>query len=124
MNVILFLVILVIVVVIFAFLVCSFLNWRDGYKDAGVKMSFGEFRRIYELAPSKWDGHSDYTYHRNEWIWARDKMRNLTGRTYVCTSIAMKTLFDFGDYFFGRRELIERKREKNALRTRKSLLKV
>ena len=68
MNVILFLFLLVIVFVIFVFLVRSFLNWCDGYKDAGVKMSFGEIRRIYELAPSKWDRHSDYTYHRNEWI--------------------------------------------------------
>ena len=31
-------------------------------------MSFGGFRRIYELAPSKWDRYSDYTYRRKELI--------------------------------------------------------
>lgn len=46
-------ILLVIVFVIFYFLGWSFLEWRDGYKNAGVRMSFGEFQRIYELALSK-----------------------------------------------------------------------
>ena len=55
-------------------------------------MSFGEFRRIYELAPSKWDRYSDYTYRRKEWVSGE---REDFGKTYISTSIAMKTLFDF-----------------------------
>ena len=123
MNVILFLFLLVIVFVIFAFLVCSFLNWRDGYKDAGVKMSFGEFRRIYELAPSKWDRHSDYTYHRNEWIRTRDKTGNLTGRTYVCTSIAMKTLFDFWRLLLWQKGIDRKKKREERFKNEKVSLK-
>lgn len=94
MKVILFLVLLVIILTIFVFLGWSFCNWIDGYKDAGVRISFGEFRRIYELAPSKWDRYSDYTYRRKELI-PKDKDRGEFGETYISTKIAMKTLFDF-----------------------------
>lgn len=56
MNTILFCILMAIGFAAFVFLGWSFCNWIDGYKDAGVRMSFGEFRRIYELAPSKWEG--------------------------------------------------------------------
>ena len=92
MKVILFFVLLVIALVILVFLGWSFCKWRDGYESGSVKMSFGEFRRIYELAPSKWDRYSDYTYRRKEWV--SDDKEDL-GKTYISTSIAMKTLFDF-----------------------------
>ena len=94
MKVILFFVLLVITLVILVFLGWSFYKWRDGYKSGGVKMSFGEFRRIYELAPSKWDRYDDYTYRRKELI-PNDKDRGNFGETYISTKIAMKTLFDF-----------------------------
>ena len=94
MKIILFLVLLVIALVILVFLGWSFCKWRDGYESGGVKMSFGEFRRIYELAPSKWDRYSDYTYRRKELI-PKDKDRGEFGETYISTKIAMKTLFDF-----------------------------
>lgn len=69
MNIILFLILLAIVfAVIFVFRGWPFSSWRDGYKNAGVRMSFVEFRRIYELAPSKWRRYGDYTYRRDEWI--------------------------------------------------------
>lgn len=83
---------LVIVFAIFYFLGWSFLNWRDGYKNASIRMSFEEFRRIYELAPSRWDRYSDYTYHRKERIF---NDREDSYETYISTSIAMETLFDF-----------------------------
>lgn len=83
---------LVVVFVIFCFLGWSFLNWRDSYKSAGVRMSFGEFKRIYDLAPSKWDRYSDYTYHRKE---KNSDDRGDSYETYISTSIAMETLFDF-----------------------------
>ena len=92
MNTILFCILGAISFAAFVFLGWSFCNWIDGYKDAGVRMSFGEFRRIYELAPSKWDRYSDYTYRRKEWV--SDDKEDL-GKTYISTSIAMKTLFDF-----------------------------
>ena len=93
MNTILFCVLVAIGFAAFVFLGWSFCNWIDGYKDAGVRMSFGEFRRIYELAPSKWDRYSDYTYRRREWISIYEN-REEAG-TYISTSIVMKTLFDF-----------------------------
>lgn len=83
---------LVVAFAIFYFLGWSFLNWRDNYKNAGVRMSFEEFRRIYELAPSKWDRYSNYTYHRKERI---SDDRGNSYETYISTSIAMETLFDF-----------------------------
>lgn len=83
---------LVVVFAIFYFFGWSFLNWRDGYKDAGVRMSFEEFRRIYELAPSRWDRYSNYIYHRKERI---PDDRGDSYETYISTSIVMETLFDF-----------------------------
>ena len=94
MKVILFLVLLVIALVILVFLGWSFCKWRDGYESGGVRMSFGEFRRIYELAPSKWDRYDDYTYRRKELI-PNYKNIGYFGETYISTKIAMKTLFDF-----------------------------
>ena len=85
---------LVVAFAIFYFFGWSFLNWRDGYKDAGVRMPFEEFRRIYELAPSRWDRYSDYSYRRDEWIPTYDKRKEIRG-TFIRTSIAMETLFDF-----------------------------
>ena len=94
MNIILFLILLAIVFAVFIFLGWSFSNWIDGYKSAGVRMSFGEFRRIYELAPSEWKRYGDYTYRREEWIPLDESKGNFCG-TSIATSIAMKTLFDF-----------------------------
>lgn len=94
MNTILFCILMAIGFAAFVFLGWSFCNWIDGYKTAGVRMSFREFRRIYELAPSKWDRYSDYTYRRKEWI-PDDKDRGEFGEIYISTSIVMKTLFDF-----------------------------
>ena len=94
MKIILILILLVIILTIFVFLGWSYCNWIDGYKSGGVRMSFGEFRRIYELAPSKWDRYSDYTYRRKELI-PEDKDRGEFCKTYISTKIVMKTLFDF-----------------------------
>lgn len=120
MKVILFLIMLAIVFAVFYFLGWSYCNWIDGYKDAGVRMSFREFRRIYELAPSKWEGRGDYSYCRGEWI-SDDKGGSC--RTYIFTSIAMKTLLTFGDFFIGKKKLLERKSEKKGSRLRKFPLK-
>lgn len=100
---------LVITFVIFYFLGWSFLNWRDSYKNADMRMSFGEFRRIYELAPSKWDNGFDYIYRRREWISIYENRKE--AGTYISTSIAMRTLFDFWRLLHWQKE-IDRKRER------------
>ena len=94
MKVILFFVLLIITLFILVFLGLSFCKLRVGYESGAVKMSFGEFRRIYELAPSKWDRYDDYTYRRKELI-PNYKNIGYFGETYISTKIAMKTLFDF-----------------------------
>lgn len=94
MKVISVLVLLAVVFFVFYFLGRSFFNWIGSYKSAGVKMSFREFRRIYELAPSEWHRHCNYTYDREKWIPTYDARKEIRG-TFIHTSIAMKTLFDF-----------------------------
>lgn len=110
MKIILFLILLVIIVFAFVFLGWSYYNWRYGYKNAGVRISFGEFRRIYELAPSEWKEDIDYTYGRTEWIPSYKNREGFCG-TYISTSIAMKTLFDFWRLLFWQNK-IDRKRER------------
>lgn len=121
MKVILFLIMLAIVVAVFCFLRWSFCNWIDGYKDAGVRISFGEFRRIYELAPSKWDEYSDYTYRRKEWIFNYEK-REEAG-TYISTSIAMKTLFDFWRLLLWQKEITRKSQREKRFKKEKASLK-
>lgn len=74
---------LVVIFVIFYFLGWSYCNWIDGYESAGVRMSFGEFRRIYELAPSKWDRYSDYTFRREDWIRLDSDRENFLGLIFL-----------------------------------------
>lgn len=117
-----FFTLLVVIFVISYFLGWSFLNWRDSCKSAGVRMSFGEFRRIYELAPSKWDRYSDYTFRREDWIRLDSDRENFFG-TYISTAVAMKTLFDFWKLLFWQDE-IDRKREREeCLKKEKACLK-
>lgn len=120
MNVILFLIMLAIGFAAFVFLGWSFCNWIDGYKDAGVRMSFGEFRRIYELAPSKWKVRGDYSYYRGEWV-SDDKGGSC--RTYIFTSIAMKTLFDFWRLLHWQKEIARKEKREERFKTEKTSLK-
>lgn len=120
MKVILFLIMLTIVVAVFCFLGWSYCNWIDGYKDAGVRMSFREFRRIYELAPSKWKGRGDYSYCRGEWV-SGDKED--LGKTYIFTSIAMKTLFDFWRLLHWQKEITRKEKREERFKTEKTSLK-
>ena len=88
----------------------SLYKWINSYKNADVKMSFEQFRRIYELAPSEWRQDFDYIYHREEWIPIYDTRKEIRG-TYIRTAVAMKTLFDFWRLFSWQDE-IDRKRER------------
>lgn len=121
MNIILSLIVSAIVFAVFVFLGWSFCNWIDGYKDTGVRMSFGEFRRIYELAPSKWDKYSDYTYRRREWVPSYEKRKE--AGTYISTSIAMKTFFDFWRLLLWQKEITRKSQREKRFKKEKASLK-
>lgn len=121
MNTILFCVLVAIDFFAFVFLGWSFCNWIDGYKNAGVRMSFGEFRRIYELAPSKWDMCSDYTYRRGEWIFNYENREE--AETYISTSIVMKTLFDFWRLLLWQKEITRKSQREKRFKKEKASLK-
>ena len=72
----------------------SFYKWINSYKTAGVRMSFGEFRRIYELAPNEWENDFDYICRRVEWFSSYENGKGFCG-TYISTSIAMKIFLKF-----------------------------
>lgn len=122
MNAILVLILLVIISLIFIFLGWSFCNWIDGYKNAGVRMSFREFRRIYELAPSEWKNGFDYIYRRAEWVKLDSDRGNFFG-TYIFTSIAMKTLFDFWRLLHWQKGIARKKEREERFKNEKTSLK-
>lgn len=122
MNTILFWALVAIGFAVFVFLGWSFCNWIYGYKDAGVRMSFRKFRRIYELAPSKWDIYGDYTYRRKEWI-PNDNDRRDFCVTYISTSIAMKTLFDFWRLLLWQKEITRKSQREKRFKKEKASLK-
>lgn len=121
MNIILFCILVAIGLAALVFLGLSFCNWIDGYKDAGVRMSFGEFRRIYELAPSEWKRYSDYTYRREKWISTYENRKE--AGTYIATSIAMKTLFDFWRLRLWLKRCAKQYRREMRFKTEKACLK-
>ena len=123
MKIILFLILLVIIVVALIFLGWSCYNWINAYKTADIRMSFGKFRRIYELAPSEWENDFDYIYRRVEWCSSYENGKGFCG-TYISTSIAMRTLFDFWRLLFGKMKLIGKGSEKNGSRMKKLPLKI
>ena len=73
--------------IIFIISIVTFCNAR---KNSEVRMSFEQFRRIYNLSPNKWCCYDDYTIERKEYI-------KEDGNGIVCkeVSVSMKTYFDF-----------------------------
>lgn len=51
--------------IIFVISIITFCNAR---KNSDVRMSFDQFRRIYNLSPNKWCCYDDYTIERKEYI--------------------------------------------------------
>lgn len=100
----------------------SFYKWINSYKNAGVKMSFGQFRRIYELAPSEWKQGFDYIYRRTERVRLDSDRGNFFG-TYISTAVAMKTLFDFWRLLFWQDEIDRKKEREKRLKEEKASLK-
>ena len=87
-----FIILLLIVVGIFLLTVfiTSIITFCNARKNSDVRMSFEQFRRIYNLSPNKWCCYDDYTIERKEYI-------KEDGNGIVCKEVwvSMKTYFDF-----------------------------
>ena len=70
--------------------IISIVIFHSARKNSDVKMSFKQFRRIYNLSPNKWCCYDDYTIERKEYI-KKEGVNRLAGK--IC--ISMKTYFDF-----------------------------
>ena len=70
--------------------ILSIIAFYRTHKDSDVKMSFEQFRRIYNLSPNKWYYFDDYIMRRKDYI-------KEDGNGTVCkeVSVSMKTYFDF-----------------------------
>ena len=73
--------------IVFVVSIVTFCNAR---KNSDVRMSFEQFRRIYNLSPNKWCYYNDYTLERKEYI--KKEGENILAER-IC--ISMKTYFDF-----------------------------
>ena len=74
--------------IIFIISIVTFCNAR---KKSDVRMSFEQFRRIYNLSPNKW------YYFDNDYIMRRKEYIKEDGNGIVCkeVSVSMKTYFGF-----------------------------
>lgn len=77
---------------------------------------------IYELAPSKWDNGFDYIYRRGEWVKLDSDRGDFFG-TYIFTSIAMRTLFDFWRLLHWQEEITRKKEREERFKNEKASLK-
>ena len=70
--------------------IISIVIFRIARKNSDVRMSFKQFRRIYNLSPNKWCCYDDYAIERKEYI-------KEDGKWIGCkeVSVSMKTYFDF-----------------------------
>ena len=70
--------------------IISIVIFHSARKNSDVRMSFKQFRRIYNLSPNKWYCYDDYTIERKEYI--KKGGANILAEK-IC--ISMKTYFDF-----------------------------
>ena len=70
--------------------IISIVIFRDARKNSNVRMSFEQFRRIYNLSPNKWFYYNDYTMGRKEYV-----KENGNGLVRKEVFVSMKTYFDF-----------------------------
>lgn len=73
--------------IIFIISIVIFCNAR---KNSDVRMSFEQFRRIYNLSPNKWFCYDDYTMGRKDYV-----KENGNGLVHKEVFVSMKTYFDF-----------------------------
>ena len=71
--------------------ILSIIAFYGAHKNGDVRMSFEQFRRIYNLSPNKW------YYFDNDYIMRRKEYIKEDGNGTVCkeVSVSMKTYFDF-----------------------------
>ena len=70
--------------------IISIVTFHSARKNSDVRMSFKQFRRIYNLSPNKWYYYDDYTLERKEYI--KKEGEGIVAER-ICVS--MKTYFDF-----------------------------
>ena len=71
--------------------ILSIIDFYGTHKNSDVRMSFEQFRRIYNLSPNKWYYFdNDYVMRRKEYVKEKDN-----GIVYKTISVSMKTYFDF-----------------------------
>lgn len=91
--------------------ILSIIAFYGAHKNSDVRMSFEQFRRIYDLSPNKWYYYDDYTMGRKEYI-------NEKGKSLICKKVfvSMKTYFDFLCLIIWRWKIdrAEKKKEKFA----------
>lgn len=73
-----------------AVFIFSIVEFYSAHKNSDVRMSFEQFRRIYNLSPNKWFYYNDYTMGRKEYI-----KENGNGLVRKEVFVSMKTYFDF-----------------------------
>lgn len=95
MNVFIALFILIISIVggLFLIIFCAEIisAYLSSRKSGKVKLHYGEFRRIYDLAPSEWECNG-YSFERKELV---NRTKKGYGWKQITTSVSMKTLWDF-----------------------------
>ena len=71
--------------------ITSIITFCNARKNSDVRMSFEQFRRIYNLSPNKW------YYFDNDYIMRRKEYVKEDGNGTVCkeVSVSMKTYFGF-----------------------------
>lgn len=70
--------------------IASIIMFCNARKNSDVRMSFEQFRRIYNLSPNKWYCYNDYTMERKEYI--KENGKGIVPKTVF---VSMKTYFDF-----------------------------
>ena len=70
--------------------IISIVIFHSARKNSDVRMSFEQFRRIYNLSPNKWYCYDDYTLERKDYI--KKEGANILAEK-IC--ISMNTYFDF-----------------------------
>ena len=73
-----------------AVFIFSIVEFYTAHKNSDVKMSFEQFRRIYNLSPNKWFYYNDYTMGRKDYV-----KENGNGLVRKEVFVSMKTYFDF-----------------------------
>lgn len=113
MNVFIALFILIISIVEGLFLIISCVEIISAYlssrKSGKVKLHYGEFRRIYDLAPSEWECNG-YSFERKGRI---NRTEIGSGWKYIRTSVSMKTFWDFIQLYMWVNKEEKRKEKKN-----------